>query len=254
VTWSRYNCDLGGHICLRSTAKKNGVTLISTGFAWSRGPFHTVCKRPVLPRPRTATGKTRPTRLKTPGSIGARGHESERNHIGSITDLMTSARSRPGRTGCAIGKDFRTRSTPQMASPARSQLVAEIRQQYVSACSVTRTNAGALIYHSILRWRRPTGVGTSIPCSQADRGFAINKAPIEAFKALVVANRYPRDAGGCRFSIGSMRDVGKTPRARNNLNKTGKTQAEWTRYGRAPTRSSATEAVRHEPGTRHMPL
>jgi len=67
----------------------------------------------------------------------------------------------------------------------------------------------------------------------------INKAPIEAFKALVVGEQVTREMlEDCRFInrvYAAM--VGKIAERREQLKQQlEKTQAEWTRYGRAPTR------------------
>jgi len=82
----------------------------------------------------------------------------------------------------------------------------------------------------------------------------INKAPIEAFKALVVGEQVTREMlEDCRFInrvYAAM--VGKIAERREQLKQQlEKTQAEWD-TGTAELRqgSPATEAVRHEPGTR----
>ena len=86
----------------------------------------------------------------------------------------------------------------------------------------------------------------------------INKAPIEAFKALVVGQQVSREMlEDCRFINGVYGAMvgGVAERAEQLKEQLEKTKAESeTIRRRLRQGSSATEAVDHEPGTRHMPL
>jgi len=140
--------------------RRTAVTLISTGFAGRRGPVPTVCKDRFSRGLGQQQGKNKANKAKDPWfnlehvAMKARG-----NHIGSITDLMTSCRA-VGQEELAaqLAKELQNAlDSLKWQVPARSQLVAEIRQQIRQAPWLRYKNERRCSdYHSILRWRRPT--------------------------------------------------------------------------------------------------
>jgi len=122
-------CDLvtqqlrleGTYVLHSETAKKNGGDF---DFDWvcvvEEDRFPRFVKDRFSEASDSNRGKTRPTRLKTPGSIWSMWHEGQKEitlaRSPTLNDLLP--RSRPGRTSCANWpKNFRTRST---ASSGRS--------------------------------------------------------------------------------------------------------------------------------------
>jgi hypothetical protein len=180
-------------------------------------------------------GKNKASKAKDPWfnlehvAMKARG-----NHIGSITDLMTSCR--------AVGQE---ELAAQLAKELQSaldslkwqvqpdlKLVAEIRQQVRQAPWLRYKNE-----------RRCSDLPLHLEVEKTDRvghlynhvrkqieDLLINKAPIEAFKALVVGERVSREMlEDCRFVnrvYAAM--VGKIAARREQLKeKLGKAKAEW---------------------------
>jgi hypothetical protein len=187
-------------------------------------------------------GKNKASKAKDPWfnlehvAMKARG-----NHIGSITDLMTSCR--------AVGQE---ELAAQLAKELQSaldslkwqvqpdlKLVAEIRQQVRQAPWLRYKNE-----------RRCSDLPLHLEVEKTDRvghlynhvrkqieDLLINKAPIEAFKALVVGERVSREMlEDCRFVnrvYAAM--VGKIAARREQLKeKLGKAKAEWDTVRQSP--------------------
>ena len=184
------------------------------------------------------------------------------NHIGSITDLMTSCRA-AGREDLAaqLAKELQNAldSLKWQVQPDL-KLVAEIRQQVGQAAWLRYKNE-----------RRVSDLPLHLETEKTDRighlynhvrkqieDLLINKAPIEAFKALVVGEQVTREmledlpvrqSGLCREG---RRDRRKT---RTTQKTTGKGQSRMGRSSAESRQGTAeTEAVRKEPGLRRLSL
>jgi hypothetical protein len=163
------------------------------------------------------------------------------NHIGSITDLMTSCRA-AGREDLAVqlAKELQNAldSLKWQVQPDL-KLVAEIRQQVGQAAWLRYKNE-----------RRVSDLPLHLETEKTDRighlynhvrkqieDLLINKAPIEAFKALVVGEQVTREMlEACRFvNRVYAAKVGEIAERRDQLKKQlEKTKAEWDEVRQSP--------------------
>ena len=223
--------------CTQRRQRKTAATMISTGSAWSR----TTTRFPRFVKDRFARGlgaqqgKNKAAKARDPWfnlehvAMKARG-----NHIGSITDLMTSCR--------AAGRDDLAQQLAVELQKALDslkwqiqpdlKLVAEVRQQIRQAPWLRFKNE-----------RRVSDLPLHVEVEKTDRvghlynhlrkqieDLLTNKAPIEAFKALVVGEEVTRQMlEDCRFInrvYAAM--VGKIAERRELLkNQLEKAKAEW---------------------------
>ena len=187
-------------------------------------------------------GKTKANKAKDPWfnlehvAMKARG-----NHIGSITDLMTSCRA-AGREDLAVqlAKELQNAldSLKWQVQPDL-KLVAEIRQQVGQAPWLRYKNE-----------RRVSDLPLHLETEKTDRighlynhvrkqieDLLINKAPIEAFKALVVGEQVTREMlEACRFvNRVYAAKVGEIAERRDQLKKQlEKAKAEWDEVRQSP--------------------
>ena len=163
------------------------------------------------------------------------------NHIGSITDLMTSCRA-AGREDLAVqlAKELQNAldSLKWQVQPDL-KLVAEIRQQVGQAAWLRYKNE-----------RRVSDLPLHLETEKTDRighlynhvrkqieDLLINKAPIEAFKALVVGEQVTREMlEACRFvNRVYAAKVGEIAERRDQLKKQlEKAKAEWDEVRQSP--------------------
>jgi hypothetical protein len=172
------------------------------------------------------------------------------NHIGSITDLMTSCRA-AGREELALqlAKELQNAldSLKWQVQPDL-KLVAEIRQQVPQAAWLRYKNE-----------RRVSDLPLHLETEKTDRighlynhvrkqieDLLINKAPIEAFKALVVGEQVTREMlTDCRFVnrvYGAK--VGEIAERREQLKKQlEKAKAEWDQVRQSPDKELRKEKL-----------
>ncbi len=163
------------------------------------------------------------------------------NHIGSITDLMTSCRA-AGREELAaqLAKELQNAldSLKWQVQPDL-KLVAEIRQQVGQAAWLRYKNE-----------RRVSDLPLHLETEKTDRishlynhvrkqieDLLINKAPIEAFKALVVGEQVTREMlEACRFvNRVYAAKIGEIAERREQLKKQlEKAKAEWDEVRQSP--------------------
>jgi hypothetical protein len=187
-------------------------------------------------------GKTKADKARDPWfnlehvAMKARG-----NHIGSITDLMTSCRA-AGREDLALqlAKELQNAldSLKWQVQPDL-KLVAEIRQQVAQAAWLRYKNE-----------RRVSDLPLHLDTEKTDRighlynhvrkqieDLLTNKAPIEAFKALVVGEQVTREMlTDCRFvNRAYAAKVGEIAERRELLKKQlEKAKAEWEQVRQSP--------------------
>jgi hypothetical protein len=172
------------------------------------------------------------------------------NHIGSITDLMTSCRA-AGRDDFALqlAKELQNAldSLKWQVQPDL-KLVAEIRQQVGQAAWLRYKNE-----------RRVSDLPLHLETEKTDRighlynhvrkqieDLLINKAPIEAFKALVVGEQVTREMlEDCRFvNRAYAAKVGEIAERREQLKlQLEKAKAEWDQVRQSPDKELRRQKV-----------
>jgi hypothetical protein len=233
----------GTYILHSETAKKNGGDY---DFDWicvvEEDRFPRFVKDRFARGVGQQQGKNKASKAKDPWfnlehvAMKARG-----NHIGSITDLMTSCRA-AGREDLAVqlAKELQNAldSLKWQVQPDL-KLVAEIRQQVGQAAWLRYKNE-----------RRVSDLPLHLETEKTDRighlynhvrkqieDLLINKAPIEAFKALVVGEQVTREMlEACRFvNRVYAAKVGEIAERRDQLKKQlEKTKAEWDEVRQSP--------------------
>lgn len=233
----------GAYVLHSETAKKNGGDY---DFDWvcvvEEDRFPRFVKDRFSRGVGQQQGKNKANKAKDPWfnlehvAMKARG-----NHIGSITDLMTSCRA-AGREDLALqlAKELQNAldSLKWQVQPDL-KLVAEIRQQVGQAAWLRYKNE-----------RRVSDLPLHLDVEPSDRigklynhvrkeieDLLTNKAPIEAFKALVVGEQVTREMlEDCRFvNRAYAAKVGEIAERRDNLKKQlEKAKAEWDQVRQSP--------------------
>jgi hypothetical protein len=233
----------GTYVLHSETAKKNGGDY---DFDWvcvvEEDRFPRFVKHRFSMGVGQQQGKTKRDKARDPWfnlehvAMKARG-----NHIGSITDLMTSCRA-AGRDDLALqlAKELQNAldSLKWQVQPDL-KLVAEIRQQVGQAAWLRYKNE-----------RRVSDLPLHLETEKTDRighlynhvrkqieDLLINKAPIEAFKALVVGEQVTREMlEACRFvNRVYAAKIGEIAERREQLKKQlEKAKAEWDEVRQSP--------------------